>query len=518
MPEYSINYGGKTYSINPETPLPPEAVQAAFAQIIDNAKAEQQGQSALLSPDTPVDQKRSFFQSVMFPGKTAVGKEIAKGILPTLGGIGGGALGGVVTSPTIAGVPAGVLAGEMAGAGLGEKANQMIGLTEPSNTAIMTSAAAAPIGRAVMGAGRWGLTQVIKGFGGRELVSDAAEGLLRKWMSPKVPAKELYDQAEQQALNVYAPVFKTQQALNDIIAAEKGRAPTSVNKEILSTLDPLNKFFAPGQGAGSGTRAIPAADIIEEAQRLRSMASSAYDSGNTKLYQKINQVRAAMLDDLDASGVGVVKEANAAYRKEMALDELMRVVRKPKPFKEFKDLMDDNPLVAGAFSGGERDQITSLLKKIAWVAPTGGSGVIGKTITTGVGGYLGGGTGAVAGYLTPDLIKTVISTPFGRNFTRKLLQGKDFMDEPMGAALAVFARGLMAQSPQDNQPEQPTVQAQAAAEAQQTAEVQRSNRDRMLELKKEMTSYGSASPLQQKKMDEVDKKTYDQQRQLLRPR
>src|ERR1043166_5724924 len=122
MPEYAIQYGGKTYSINPPQPLSQEQVQQAFAEITQKAQTEQQGQAAMLNPNTPVEDKRGFFQSILDAGKKAA--------LPTIGGIAGGIAGGLATTPTVAGVPAGVLGGEAAGSAGGEMLNQPLGITD----------------------------------------------------------------------------------------------------------------------------------------------------------------------------------------------------------------------------------------------------------------------------------------------------------------------------------------------------------------------------------------------------
>ena len=60
---------------------------------------------------------------------------------------------------------------------------------------------------------RLGREAIVKTFGGRAGVSEAAESLLRKWLSPTVKASELYEAAE--ATKAIIPYGETTKAVNE---------------------------------------------------------------------------------------------------------------------------------------------------------------------------------------------------------------------------------------------------------------------------------------------------------------
>ena len=368
---------------------------------------------------------------------------IKAGILPTIGSIGGGMTLGAISSPTIAGVPAGVLAGEISGGALGEKANQWLGITKPSTGAVVASGLSAPIGRAVFPLAKGAIGMIPKLFGGRELMSEAAENILKRWLSPNVSSKELFDQAAH--LKMFVPAAKTTEVIDNVLTKEAERAPTSIRQEIIDVVKPLRDYFIQ---TGGDLKAISAPEMMEESQRLRLLASKAYDSGNTKLANTINSLRGAMLDDMESAGAGVVRDAAKAYRKEMALEDLGKLLGKPYPVQKIADFMKDNPLFKGAFSDQEKAQINRIATKIASVVPTGGRGLLGRAVTGGAGAAAAGPIGAAAGAIGPDAIRALLATPWGRNVTERILAGSSKMDSATMAALATFARGMMGKPPE----------------------------------------------------------------------
>jgi hypothetical protein len=310
--------------------------------------------------------------------------------------------------------------------------------------AIAGSAAAGPLGRAAMPLVKGLGSSVLKTFGTREVVSEAAESLLGKWLGPRIPSAVLYQQAKE--LGQIIPAAQTGQTIKDIVGQELWRAPTEVRGQILSVLQPLRKYFP---DMSKGVRGMSVADMMEESQRLRSAASSAFNTpGSEKLGMAIDKVREAMLKDMESQGAGVVREAPKAYRKEMALERLGTLMSKPGPVSKIKDFAKDNSLFKGAFDQQEQEQILRIARKMSTVAPSGGSGVIGKIATTAAGGSAGGVEGAAIGYLAPEAIRAVLATKFGRDFAEKILAGTTTLDHPRMAALAMFARGMMGEQAQ----------------------------------------------------------------------
>src|SRR5580765_1964962 len=173
-------------------------------------------------------------------------------------------------------------------------------------------------GKALKPAWQFAKESVMKTFGSRELVSEAAEGLLKKWLSPATKAADLY--AIGQGMQHAIPPVETTHVVNDLIQKEIGRLPLDTQKEIMSVLKPSEKFYQPKTASGQRyfvAQEVP--DFMAEVRRLRLEATRAFKADNSDLGNAINKVRGAMLDDMEAHGAGVVKEASKAYRKEMAI-------------------------------------------------------------------------------------------------------------------------------------------------------------------------------------------------------
>ena len=290
--------------------------------------------------------------------------------------------------------------------------------------------------RLVKPAFRLGREAIVKTFAGRTGVSEAAESLLRKWLEPTVKASELYAQAE--ATRATIPYNETARAVNQAMKTESGRMPLGTQKEILGVLEPLEKFMTPAttQG-GKAVKSAPVSDAMAEVRRLGLEVKRAFKAGNSDLGRTLNNVRAAMLDDLERAGAPEVKAASRAYRKEMAIDELSRNISRPQPGVKVRDLARKNPLFKGAFDPGEWSQINRIVEKLEHVAPSGGSGIIGRATTTLFGSEAAGIPGAVAGWLGPDAIRWLLSTPYGRGVTERVLASEI---KPSGRTLGVLAK------------------------------------------------------------------------------
>ncbi len=394
-------------------------------------------------------------------------KAAGQSALPTAGAIGGAALGAAIP------IPGGTLIGESLGGGLGEQINQWAGFTEPSKTNVAINAATGPLSRALgpilKGAGG----TAMKIFGKRDLVNDIAEGVLKKELLPKVGSQALYNRAEQQAAGLVTPSRETARTVNNMVNKEINAMPTEVRDEVLKAIGPLKDYFQiPGRatvtqptglinqagqpimktipGVASKIADVPAKEMMDGVARLRFQASKAYEAGNMGLYHSLDNVRSSVLNDLENSGVPAIKKAAQAYRKEMAVEELGMIARKPRPFKEWKDALDESKLFAKSFDPGEKAQIQRILKKISWVSPSGGSGHIGRAIATGAGFEAGGPMAAAAAFIAPEAMEKLLGTKFGRNMAEKILgesawRGAEKYTGTQAARLAalqMFARGL----------------------------------------------------------------------------
>jgi len=145
-----------------------------------------------------------------------------------------------------------------------------------------------------------------------------------------------------------------------------------------------------------------------------------------------------------------VREAAKAYRREKALDNLSVLMGKPHALQKVNDFAMKNPLFRKAFNDAERAQIERIAKKMAYVPASGGAGVIGQISTTALGGFTEGAGGALAGYIAPPMIRELLASDFARNYTERLLSGERYLSPKTLSALATFARGLMAEPPEQN--------------------------------------------------------------------
>lgn len=289
---------------------------------------------------------------------------------------------------------------------------------------------------------------VVKTFGSRELVSEAAESLLKKWMNPAVKGADLYAAAE--ATRKIIPTGETARTVDDILSKQLNRMPLPQQGELVRILEPLRDFVTVGRGRGfQMVRSQKVADAMADVRMLSKEATTAFKADKNELGNAINNVRASLLNDLEKAGVPEVKLASRAYRKEMAIEDLARQISKPNPGIKIRDYARDNPLFRNAFSQAEKDQIDRITKKLAFVAPSGASGVLGKVATTTFGGATGGALGGIAGFVAPEYIRTLLASPAGRNFMEHTLAdsyklGPSKLANYIAPMWSTFARGLMA--------------------------------------------------------------------------
>lgn len=437
MPDYKVTTDKGVFKVTLDKP---PASDAELQQLVEEQLS---GQSGATKPETKIEQGPSLarraamapFEFMVPPGmrESSIGKMIANtgasSLLPMIGEAAGAA------SP--------IPGGAMAGSGLGEAANQLLGITEPSKTQIGIATAAPGVGKLIGKGAEIGSNWLAKTFAGRDIMSEAAERLLKKWMGPKVSADELYAQARQ--LTQQVQPSETANTVGKLVDAEVKRIPGKVNKAILEELKPIKEFFQ--QGAE-----IPAPEMMVESQRLRAMASQAYkDPSTVQLGIALDDIRGAMLSDLEKSGSSVVKEAAKAYRKESALDRLSELMGQNQPLQRIHNLMKKSSLFKGAFSPEEIDQIERIARKMGSVPASGGHGVMGKIMTGGAGFEMGGVPGMALGLIGPAAMRKLLESPFARNYTERILSGATTVTPEIAAALSTFATGLMAKAPQPQQ-------------------------------------------------------------------
>jgi hypothetical protein len=383
---------------------------------------------------------------------------IKKAALPLAGQLGGAAAG--LASP----VPGGVYMGEAVGAMVGEYLNQKLGITEQSMGEVVLAGAMPGVARGVIGGTRLAAGEILKVFGGRQAVVDIAESITKRILTPKVSSEQLFTRALAKSGSI--PMSKTAQAVEDIATKELGNLPTDISAAIKSALQPIAPYVTPQpaqmapssilnqygkpvmtqvKAATTGTHNIE--QISTAVKDLRLQASLAYKSGNSRLGNILSNVRNAIFDDAASSGVPELREAAKAYRKEAAIEELGGVLRQAQPLKAYKDLQDKNALFRDVFSNSEQATIKQIMSKLSTAAPSGFSGVLGRTITAAGGQAVGGPAGAVAGAMMPDMAAYALTTSPGRKLMEKLLVG-NVWDANKTAALATWFRAARAEDAQ----------------------------------------------------------------------
>jgi hypothetical protein len=425
-----------------------------LAELGDKADAEknrQAGEFARLGVEPPAAANINVFQQAEAdlkkekpeapkddePGLLRRFFNTAKGIpIPMAGAYAGGAA-GTALAPGI-----GTLIGTMLGGGGAEWLQQKMGVTEPSKTDIALTTAMPAFGRAIKPAWQLAKQTAVSTLASRPLVAEAAESLLKKWIHPANTAKDLYAAAE--ATKKVIPAGTTARAVDDLLSKETGRMPLNQKQEILDILGPIKDFVTVGRGRGfQMIRSQTVADAMADVRRLGLEAKRAFKADNSDLGNALNKVRSALLDDLEKAGVPEVKEASRAYRKEMALEDLGRMISKSEAGTKIRDFARENPLFKGAFNEKEMSLIDQISKKVQSVAPTGASGIIGRGITGGIGFGAGGFWGALMGLAGPEAVRKMFASPKGQQFIEKTLAGNYELGPEYAAMLAIFARSFI---------------------------------------------------------------------------
>jgi len=391
-----------------------------------------------------------------------------------------GAAVGALTSPVTG--PVGPVAGAMAASGGAEKANQFLGITEPSNAAVGISAAMPGVGRAV-GAGyqalKPGLARVLPGAGvelqkmGHEVAKsigaayrvtqqavDDAYNVVKTNFNPTIELKSFTDAIKEKMVERSKALAMRKE---DIMA-------DPIMKELSSTLAQVKDF---GGGAKLDMIRATLKDYSNRIGDIMQKSNSdvwAYLKGGLK-----TDLEAAKLQGpKDAAAVRALQVANATNSRRMgsvALDEAIEeagkfrtkdlsldfnrggLYTKIQKAIEHKDLsprdlahLDDN--LAKGFSKVELQDMADTLKKVGYIP-----GLVMEHATpmavTGYLGYKATGTreGAVGGVLLgagiPKAVSLLLQTEGGRRWLRNAVTGKGGVSpEKIMAAASALSSGI----------------------------------------------------------------------------
>ena len=394
-----------------------------------------------------------------------VAEMAGKAILPTLGGIGGGILGG----------PPGVVAGSMAGEGI----NQAMGFTDPSAQDVVT----AGVVPGVMGAVGKGVGALARRVpGARPILHDmAAERLVLKpgMLAPSRSSEELYAIVAQQ--NPPIPATQLRAAAEALAKTEAGLSAGMKNDEINRVAQGLVNMI--DQHGGN----VPFQTLRAELRRIgdRSKSFAAGSTGGEQQGAYKNLFRTGY-DDLEAAAVAGnpamaatqgLKEANAAFKVEKVVEDLSELfsikggglsprpeggvavnfatiikklekdptIKKTLGDAPYKEMIDDLyrmwkktpalPAAAGADAGSK-----NVLTRTGALAGLGTAG--GGYFYGGMGATVGGGLGAAIGAWGPGVIARLVSTKMGRSVLQGMLDGNRGILTPEAVAVLGTAVGM----------------------------------------------------------------------------
>ena len=410
-------------------------------------------------------------------GPVEIAQMAAPAALPMLGQLGGAAAGTLAAPFLGPAAPAGPFIGEAIGGGLGEAANQAIGLTERSNLQIALAAGAGPLGRGATGALR-AARPFFSRRGGAELLNvigfDEANAFF-KGLRPTESATALFDAARKSGQAISAG--KTLQAVDESIAIIEKSSPGARKafSRPLSILQGLKERIK--QQGGSLFPDQFQADL----EVLGEIESQLVKGGGTGL-KAIGKTKSAMIDDLVTTPVAEGSQllrARQVFLRGKTVEEMEKAVELASqsrrglgaaeqfnPQKVINSLKG-NKFYEKAFTDVERAEIEGMLKRVnripALPPPPNIDVGSGRFLARGIGGAMAGGGAAVAGAPAAVAVGIGIAAPSIARFSRdfavaltlkegrfligKLLSGSDGAITPQIASLiSGFVRAKMAEA------------------------------------------------------------------------
>jgi hypothetical protein len=409
-----------------------------------------------LSPEQKQQLDQQAFTEVMQEQQAKPGwlQSVDEAVLPTGGNIIGGAFGGGVGAPFGMAIP-GAIAGESIGGALGEGANQLLGITQPSLTNIGMAAVAPPAIRGAIGAAKAGIARIPgAAVELQALGTKMAKQMAGKSIEPSGTSQELFtmlkqmsdDGAKQGMGPILIPQKHLLQTSKDILEREM-RVPieSSRDSSVLKLAEEAKHL------AETNPDGIP----IEAFQSLKSRfgRDSAFDTTKPKSSQAANkQLFASLERDLDEAVKGggtpaadMLKAATQASKLEMTRDELAdhiaRKIVQPQQntgleYVNAKGLMQHlkNDKRIRGLPLDQQDDLkatASMLLKIPNLPPPGqfGSGrAVGRAGLVGAGTLYATGDptmSSIAGGIAagaPQVISYALTTTPGRALMRALLE------------------------------------------------------------------------------------------------
>lgn len=408
-----------------------------------------------------------------------MGADIAKpAVLPMAGGMAGRAAGTALAGPV------GAVPGEAVGSMIGEGANQLTGITDPSIIQVIAAGASGPIMRGI-GAGfqasKRVLARTLPGAGAalRQEAIAMAQGLTQG-MRPSTPAEVLYDQVRQ-----LDPLMGTGplKAIANTLKSQEGELLTPAASTLTSNAAKLiDDLAAAPEQVGfkqlwATMRGING--LIDSAKRQGGPEYGALMQLKKGFLESMEQ--AAGADDLSAQARNLLGKANQAFKYELGADKIDEIIAKnfgralegteqlssraAPAINTIKDAMRKEKGFLDLFPKGELDRIVGTLEEIAKLpvrgAPAGADagsknmlrrsligGAIGEIVARQMDAPpgMGAAVGTLAGVGAAEIISRSLQSDAGRKMLLKMARAPGGFDYPKLAALGMFIRAQTAET------------------------------------------------------------------------
>lgn len=351
----------------------------------------------------PLADKRLTEAGGLFSGRTL--EDILRGgTLPTLLGTAG------TTAGTALGGPIGGTLGEVGGSMLGEGLNQLFGLTEPSLKAILASGAAGPLTRTAMAGVRGVVGQAAKTFAGREGVSEAAGNVIKNATLPATSSQEFYNNVAKKVAGNSVPLKGIQNTIDELTTKE---AQQAIDAGISKGLEPLKNLYTGTKGSAEA--------LFEDFTRLGKLAKDAFAEGNKALGNAYNKVRDSIATTFTEAGIPELRLGSMTFRKEKAIEEIQQAVARAEPARRVKEIIQNDPLIANAFTPQELDKMIRSAKLTSGTVVSGSTGILGRSGTAALGYMLAGPAGAAIGAVAPGTARATFNTRLGQKVIENYL-------------------------------------------------------------------------------------------------
>lgn len=366
-------------------------------------------------------------------------------VAPTLGAMLGAAGGALIASPTVAGVPAGALAGEALGSMAGEGFNQATGITQPSAAQVGMAAVAPGVGRGIGGMVGWlkkQFTMALPGAGAamRDSAAKQAQGLGES-VKPTIPSDELYKVVRQHDPTIdLTPVREMAERIGQE-QAPRAAFGVDVPGGVAGVIEKTRRTLAPkdvlgevlGESAESPTMRFQ--DVWTAMKGFNDKIGSLKAQGGEGLGEMLQMKKAfaQSLEKATEQGAGPayqsLKEANRAFRQEIAADTVTDILRKNfnplegretynlsagKAIKALREATIKDPFLADSFPPGALDRITGALDAIRRLpvvgAPPGADAGSKRQWPIAA---VGGALGAIINAATGSAIPSAVAIPVG---------------------------------------------------------------------------------------------------------